>query len=135
MLEIITSHYTNILIAALIFMPVEKLLPRNKQNILRNNLSMDAAFTFLGALITIIGYLVIITAGVIILSPFVPAGVQDYVGAQHVLIQILAIALIADVWYYFMHRLSHRLPALWRFHAIHHSIEDCLLYTSPSPRD
>ncbi len=33
---------------------------------------------------------------------------------------ILAILLI-DGWQYFWHRINHRLPFLWRFHAVHHA--------------
>ena len=29
-----------------------------------------------------------------------------------------------DVGYYFFHRLQHRSPFLWRYHAVHHSIEE-----------
>ncbi len=32
----------------------------------------------------------------------------------------LALVLI-DLWQYFWHRLNHRVPLLWRFHAVHHS--------------
>ena len=35
--------------------------------------------------------------------------------------QILLAVLVADLGFYAAHRLSHHLPALWRFHAVHHS--------------
>ena len=37
----------------------------------------------------------------------------------------LALAMIVfDAWQYFWHRLNHRIPLLWRFHAVHHSDAD-----------
>ncbi|MGD9791216.1 MAG: sterol desaturase family protein [Phycisphaerales bacterium] len=33
---------------------------------------------------------------------------------------VLALVLI-DLWQYLWHRLNHRVPILWRFHAVHHS--------------
>jgi sterol desaturase/sphingolipid hydroxylase (fatty acid hydroxylase superfamily) len=33
-------------------------------------------------------------------------------------------AFIFDGCYYWFHRLQHRVPLLWRFHAVHHSIEE-----------
>lgn len=32
--------------------------------------------------------------------------------------------ILADLYYYWAHRLFHTVPALWKFHAVHHSIED-----------
>jgi sterol desaturase/sphingolipid hydroxylase (fatty acid hydroxylase superfamily) len=37
----------------------------------------------------------------------------------------LAVAIVIfDLWQYLWHRLNHRLPFLWRFHAVHHSDRD-----------
>jgi sterol desaturase/sphingolipid hydroxylase (fatty acid hydroxylase superfamily) len=35
--------------------------------------------------------------------------------------EILTTVLVFDLWNYWMHRLNHRLPLLWRFHTAHHS--------------
>ncbi len=32
--------------------------------------------------------------------------------------------IIADIGYYIAHRISHAVPFLWKFHAVHHSIEE-----------
>lgn len=32
-------------------------------------------------------------------------------------------ALVGDFFYYWMHRAQHGIPFLWRFHAVHHSVE------------
>ncbi len=42
-------------------------------------------------------------------------------GHWHPLLQVLLAVLVLDFFEYWFHRASHRLPFLWRFHAIHHS--------------
>jgi sterol desaturase/sphingolipid hydroxylase (fatty acid hydroxylase superfamily) len=34
------------------------------------------------------------------------------------------VVLVADIGFYLMHRAFHAMPFLWRFHAVHHSIEE-----------
>ena len=36
-------------------------------------------------------------------------------------VQFIAIMLLTDFVQYWLHRAFHRVPALWRFHAVHHS--------------
>ncbi|MBL8225331.1 MAG: sterol desaturase family protein [Chromatiales bacterium] len=38
--------------------------------------------------------------------------------------QWLAVIVLFDAWQYAWHRLNHRLPLLWRFHALHHADAD-----------
>ena len=35
--------------------------------------------------------------------------------------ELVATVLVFDIWDYWMHRLNHRIPLLWRFHMAHHS--------------
>ena len=39
-------------------------------------------------------------------------------------LQVIAIIIIADIGYYIARRLLHSVPVLWRFHVVHHSIEE-----------
>ena len=49
------------------------------------------------------------------------------------LAMILVPLAIHDSWFYFAHRLEHRVPVLWAFHKIHHSDEN--MNTSTWARD
>jgi sterol desaturase/sphingolipid hydroxylase (fatty acid hydroxylase superfamily) len=49
------------------------------------------------------------------------------------LAMILVPLAIHDSWFYFSHRLEHRVPVLWAFHKIHHSDEN--MNTSTWARD
>jgi sterol desaturase/sphingolipid hydroxylase (fatty acid hydroxylase superfamily) len=46
---------------------------------------------------------------------------QRAIGAQQGWLQFLEILIISDLSEYWIHRLFHVVPFLWRFHAIHHS--------------
>ena len=46
---------------------------------------------------------------------------QDLVAAQPLPLQLVEIVPVADLTQYWLHRAFHRVPRLWRLHAIHHS--------------
>jgi lathosterol oxidase len=52
-----------------------------------------------------------------LVSPELRAAVAE----QPVWLQVLEIMLLADIAQYWLHRAFHRIPALWPFHAVHHS--------------
>ena len=49
--------------------------------------------------------------------------VRDAVASQPVVLQFLEIAFLTDLVQYWVHRAFHKVPWLWRFHAVHHSAE------------
>jgi sterol desaturase/sphingolipid hydroxylase (fatty acid hydroxylase superfamily) len=63
-----------------------------------------------------------------VLSPS-PLAVINYNGLPFKPVLGLLLALImGDFWFYWMHRIEHRF--LWRFHAVHHAIENVSAATS-----
>lgn len=55
------------------------------------------------------------------LSVVVPVGVRSALGGQPIWLQLIQIVLLSEALGYLAHRLSHAVPFLWRFHAVHHS--------------
>lgn len=51
------------------------------------------------------------------------AGFQATVAGLPLLLQVFLIMLVTDLAQYWVHRAFHRVPFLWRFHRIHHSVE------------
>jgi sterol desaturase/sphingolipid hydroxylase (fatty acid hydroxylase superfamily) len=49
---------------------------------------------------------------------------RAWVAALPFLVQLVAIMFLTDLVQYWVHRLFHRIPALWRFHAVHHSAQN-----------
>ncbi len=112
-----------VLLFALV-VPFEKMFPRHTgQRVRRPLAELDVRYALTSPLLNGIGIAVAIVVGVLslawvpglMLRPFVsmlPAAVLPVVG----------IALF-DLAIYWVHRWSHEVPALWRFHAVHHSTE------------
>ncbi len=112
------------LIAALLFIPLERLLAKKKdQAILRRQWSLDLVYVFAnGILIRLC--LAGIAALLLAASPWlVPAGLREAVAGQPLWLQLIEVLLLADFGLYFAHRAFHAVPALWRIHQVHHSIE------------
>ncbi len=54
----------------------------------------------------------------------VPAGVRMTIAGQAHWLQLIEAVVIAEMAGYWAHRSAHTIPALWRFHKVHHSITD-----------
>jgi len=50
--------------------------------------------------------------------------VHAAVASQPVWLQFVEALLLADLGFYLAHRAFHAFPPLWKFHAVHHSIEE-----------
>jgi len=57
------------------------------------------------------------------LSAWTPRGVRAAFASQPGWLQVAEVVLASDLLVYGGHRLQHRVPFLWRFHAVHHSAE------------
>ena len=57
------------------------------------------------------------------LAAWTPSGVRAAFASQPGWLQVAEVVLASDVLVYWGHRLQHRVPFLWRFHAVHHSAE------------
>lgn len=113
------------LLACLVFIPLERLLAlREEQQIFRKWWWNDLIYVFANRLIIslVLGVLVI---GVIALADWLmPDQVQAAVAGQPYWLQVVEAIVIADLGFYTAHRLFHSVPWLWKFHAVHHSIEE-----------
>jgi sterol desaturase/sphingolipid hydroxylase (fatty acid hydroxylase superfamily) len=112
-----------VLAAAVIFLPLEHMLPRHRYTEGRPALLTDLCHLILsGAMITLGA-----TATVVVLAAAIgtilPPGLGAAAGEWPVWVQFPVLLLLSDLCFYAAHRLVHTAPALWRFHAIHHSSE------------
>jgi sterol desaturase/sphingolipid hydroxylase (fatty acid hydroxylase superfamily) len=113
------------LIVFLIFMPLERLLPAQQgRKYLRDGLATDLLHLFLTGILIRVGFLVVLVPVMVGIKFGVPNIVGEMVRAQPTWLQILEIIVISDIGFYVAHRLEHAVPFLWKFHAIHHSIEE-----------
>jgi lathosterol oxidase len=104
-----------------LFVPVERLFARwPDQGMFRPGWTTDTLH-FFASHVLVQGLSFLILWPATSLAAFSPAPVQGLVRAQPLLLQALEVVLVADLAQYAVHRAFHRIPALWRFHAIHHS--------------
>lgn len=106
-----------------IFTTLEKLMPRyQEQQILRRFWKLDLAyFTINHLLITAVIF--IGNWGAKVCDFAISPTLQAYVQALPLWLQFMLVLLVADFILYWEHRLFHQIPALWKFHAVHHSVE------------
>lgn len=116
--------YTAVFILACIFIPLERLIPlHHEQGTLRRDWMNDLFYVLANGFVVRLGFTAV--AGALMLgfdSVFGPDP-TPWVRAMPIWLQVIAIIIVADIGYYIAHRTSHAVPFLWKFHAIHHSIE------------
>lgn len=113
------------LLVAIIFLPLERLLPAHRgRRLLRRGWVNDTVYFIVNRIPIGIGLLLVAAAAIAAGEAFVPAGLRAGVAAQPLWVQLPVLLLLGDLAFYLVHRLFHTIPFLWRFHAIHHSIDE-----------
>lgn len=112
----------DMLLMALIYVPLERLWPQYpEQGTFRNQWTLDVVYFMSTHLpIQILSFLVLLPATQAVKYLGVPA-FQHFIARLPWLLQFFLAVVIADLAEYFVHLALHKVPFLWRFHAIHHS--------------
>jgi lathosterol oxidase len=115
----------NLLVFAVVFVPLERAFPlRPGQRVLRAGWSTDLAYFFVNHVgVQLLTFLSLWPATALAALPALE-GAARAVSGQPVWLQVIELMLLADLVQYWVHRAFHRLPLLWRFHAVHHSIRE-----------
>jgi sterol desaturase/sphingolipid hydroxylase (fatty acid hydroxylase superfamily) len=115
----------NLLVLALVFVPLERAFPlKPGQSVLRAGWTTDVAYFFVNHVgIQLLTFLSLWPA-MAVAQALGMDGISRRVASQPLWLQVLELMLVADLVQYWVHRTFHRLPRLWRFHAIHHSIRE-----------
>ncbi len=129
--------FTWLVLLAVIFVPLERLCALHPQRIFRPGLLTDLGYFLLGAVIPglVLGAPLSLVAGT--MHAIIPPAWHAMVGGWPLWFRLPIALLIGETGFYWGHRLTHRIPMLWRFHAIHHSAEqmDFLVNTRAHPVD
>ncbi len=114
-------NFRVILVVALIFIPLEMLLPnRRGQGFFRRHWFNDIIYMFANGIVVRIGFILLITA---VANWWGPAP-HGFVASLPLWLQVVAAYVVADAGVYAAHRSFHAIPWLWSFHSVHHSIEE-----------
>ena len=103
---------------------------RKNQSILRKDFFLDGFYMFFNFfLFSLIGYNALSNVGVQAFNDFLSLfGIRNMVAinvqAWPVWSQLLVMLLVKDFVDWTVHRILHRVPWLWEFHKVHHSVEE-----------
>jgi sterol desaturase/sphingolipid hydroxylase (fatty acid hydroxylase superfamily) len=111
-----------ILFTGFLFIPLERIFThRSEQHIFREEWREDLFYFLVSSLmVQILTFLTFLPAKTILaLAPL--TAVRAWIGALPFVVQFVAIMFLTDLVQYWVHRAFHRVPWLWKFHAVHHS--------------
>jgi sterol desaturase/sphingolipid hydroxylase (fatty acid hydroxylase superfamily) len=112
----------DMLLMGIIYTPLERLWPQYpEQGTFRKQWTLDVVYFMSTHLpIQVLSFLVLLPATQAVKYLGVPA-VQHVIARLPWLMQFFLAVVVADVSEYFIHLALHKVPFLWRFHAVHHS--------------
>ena len=117
--------FKTILITCLIFVPLERLFALHpNRKVFRRGWHTDVIYLLLNGALIKLGLLGVILVVAFLASQVVPAPLREFVGGQPYWLQLVEAVILSDIGFYWTDRMFHAVPWLWRFHAIHHSIEE-----------
>ena len=113
----------NLIAAGLMFAPIERFWPHNRdQRLFRTEWREDLFYYLLSSmLVQVFTYLALAPSSIINANTVSLAGIRAAIGGQPWVLQFVEAMLLTDFVQYWFHRAFHRVPFLWGFHAVHHS--------------
>lgn len=126
-----------LLLVMAIFAPLERFCAARRQKFLRRAFFTDLGYYFIGSLIPKLLLIVPLSLLAWCMHHAVPGGLYAFAARMPIGVRLAAALVAGEIGYYWGHRWMHEIPALWRFHAIHHSAEqmDWLVNTRAHPFD
>jgi sterol desaturase/sphingolipid hydroxylase (fatty acid hydroxylase superfamily) len=111
-----------VILTGLLFIPFERLTPlKEDQAVFRDDWREDLFYYFISSMmVQVFTFLTFLPAkSILAVGHF--SQVRSWVGGLPFLAQFVTIMFLTDFVQYWVHRAFHRIPALWKFHAVHHS--------------
>ncbi len=113
----------NLTLTGLLFLPLERLFRRCEQSVFRFEWREDLLYFLISSvMVQSLTFLSMLPSTLIAANTSLTS-VQTFFANLPFLVALLAVMLFTDLVQYWVHRLFHQIPFLWRFHAVHHSAQ------------
>ena len=114
----------NIALLGILFIPLERLFAkRPEQPVFRMHWREDLFYFLINSLLVQSLTYLSLTPATTLAASTDWGTLRAFMAAQPLWLQFLEIVVVTDLTQYWVHRVFHRVPALWRFHAVHHSAQ------------
>jgi sterol desaturase/sphingolipid hydroxylase (fatty acid hydroxylase superfamily) len=113
----------NLLATGFMFAPLERFVPhRREQRLFRQEWREDLFYYLVSTMfVQVLGFLALAPSTIINAETNSWDGFRAMVASLPWLVQFVIVLVLSDLAQYWYHRLFHKVPFLWGFHAIHHS--------------
>jgi lathosterol oxidase len=114
----------NLIGYSVVFIPLERLFPLHAgQPVLRRSWRLDLAYFGVSSLLVQVLTLLTLKPSMVLFDWARIPAVIHRIASLPFAFQFLLILVLSDLTQYWVHRLFHTVPFLWRFHSIHHSAD------------
>ncbi len=113
----------NMIATGLMFAPIERLLPhKSSQRLFRVEWREDLFYFLVSSMmVQLLTFLNLAPSSYLNAHAGWLTGTREFVSSMPWLVQFAVAMVLTDLAQYWFHRLFHRVPFLWGFHAVHHS--------------
>ena len=114
----------NLIMLGVVFIPIERMFRKVDQPILRYEWREDLLYFLISTLfVQVLTYLSLNPALTTIAATNWASTMRETIASQPLVLQFLEIMFLTDFVQYWFHRFFHKIPWLWKFHAVHHSAQ------------
>ena len=114
----------NLTLLGMLFIPLERIFGRlTEQPVFRFEWREDLLYFLINSLLVQSLTFLSLAPATAVVTHTAWTDLRAFMASQPIWLQVIEIMVLTDLTQYWVHRVFHRLPFLWKFHAVHHSAQ------------